>query len=258
MATGWDPEQYLKFATARLRPAIDLLAQVELPAPRQIYDLGCGPGNATQLLRRRWPKSTITGVDSSPAMLAQAQREVADCNWVQAELAGWRAPVPADLIFSNAALHWVARHDALFPRLISQLGSGGLLAVQMPNNFAAPSHTLIADTVTGGPWRSRLEPLLRPAPVHAPSYYYELLEPLVPQVSVWETDYLQALRGPDPVKEWVKGTWLKPLLDALSGADRAAFEADYAQRLRAAYPPLASGVTLFPFKRMFLIARNRT
>jgi trans-aconitate 2-methyltransferase len=191
-------------------------------------------------------------------MLAQAQREIADCNWVQAELAGWRAPVPADLIFSNAALHWVARHDALFPRLISQLGSGGLLAVQMPNNFAAPSHTLIADTVTGGPWRSRLEPLLRPAPVHAPSYYYELLEPLVPQVSVWETDYLQALRGPDPVKEWVKGTWLKPLLDALSGADRAAFEADYAQRLRAAYPPLASGVTLFPFKRMFLIARNRT
>lgn len=257
MTAGWNPDQYLKFATARLRPAIDLLARVSMPAARRIFDLGCGPGNATQLLRMRWPSSVITGVDASAAMLAQAAREVADCSWVHADLAEWQAPAAADLLFSNAALHWVARHDRLFPRLMSQLGPGGLLAVQMPNNFTAPSHTLIAEAVAAGPWRAALEPLLRPTPVHAPAYYYELLEPLAQDVCVWETDYLQPLRGADPVKEWVKGTWLKPLLDALPTRERAAFEAAYARRLRNAYPPLSSGATLFPFKRLFLLARNR-
>ena len=256
MATGWDPDQYLKFANARLRPACDLLAQVAITDPHRIFDLGCGPGNATQLLRTRWPSSKITGIDGSAAMLAQAAREVDGCTWTQADIADWQAPEPADLIFSNAALHWVGRHDLLFPRLFRQIRSGGVLAVQMPENFAAPSHTLIGETVKAGPWRAALEPLLRPAPVQPPSYYYELLEPLARELSLWETQYLQALRGADPVKEWVKGTWLKPLLDALAGSERSAFEADYARRLRIAYPPLPSGVTLFPFKRLFLIARN--
>jgi len=256
MTAGWDPDQYLKFANARLRPAIDLLAQIAMPDPRRIFDLGCGPGNSTQLLRTRWPSAAITGIDGSAAMLAQAAREVAGCSWLQADLAGWQAPAAADLIFSNAALHWVASHDELFPRLLSQLGPGGVLAVQMPDNFGAPSHTLIAETVKAGPWRSALEPLLRPAPVHAPSTYYELLEPYAQSVTIWETEYLQTLHGADPVKEWVKGTWLKPLLDALAQSDRADFEADYAKRLRAAYPALSSGVTLFPFKRIFLIARR--
>jgi trans-aconitate 2-methyltransferase len=258
MATGWDPDQYLKFASARLRPAIDLLAQVAMQDPRRIVDLGCGPGNSTQLLRTRWPSSMITGVDGSAAMLAQAAREVEGCTWAQADLADWQAPEPADLIFSNAALHWVERHDLLFPRLLSQLRSGGVLAVQMPDNFAAPSHTLIAETVKAGPWRAALEPLLRPTPVHAPSDYFELLEPLAENLNLWETQYLQALRGADPVKEWVKGTWLKPLLDALAGSERLAFEGEYARRVRNAYPPLPSGVTLFPFKRLFLIARKRS
>jgi len=257
MATGWDPDQYLKFANVRLRPAIDLLAQVSVEVPRRIYDLGCGPGNSTRLLRTRWPSAQITGIDDSAAMLAQAARELVDCSWLQADLGDWQAPAPADLIFSNAALHWVAHHDRLFPRLIAQLAPGGLLAVQMPRNFAAPSHLLIAETVAAGPWRSALEPLLRAAPVQAPSFYYALLEPLAQDVAVWETEYLQALHGADPVKEWVKGTWLKPLLDALAPPERAAFEAEYELRVRRAYPPLASGVTLFPFKRLFLTARSR-
>ncbi len=257
MTAGWDPDQYLKFANARLRPAVDLLAQAAIKDPRRIFDLGCGPGNSTQLLRMHWPCASITGIDGSAAMLAQAAREVAGCSWVRADLADWQAPGAADVIFSNAALHWVAGHDRLFPQLLSQLSSGGLLAVQMPDNFAAPSHTMIAETVKAGPWRARLEPLLRPAPVHAASFYYELLEPLAQELRIWQTEYLQALSGADPVKEWVKGTWLKPLLDALEEPDRAAFEAEYARRVRTAYPPLSSGVTLFPFKRLFLIARSR-
>jgi trans-aconitate 2-methyltransferase len=253
---GWDPHQYLKFADARLQPAIDLLARIAMPDPRSVYDLGCGTGNVTRLLQQRWPEAAITGVDSSEAMLAQAARELPAICWLRADLARWQPPAPADLIYSNAALHWLPDHAELFPRLVSFLRPGATLAVQMPRNFLAPSHTLIADTVLSGPWRAQLAPLLRPVPVAAPSAYYAWLDPLAQSVSVWETEYLQPLTGADPVKEWLKGTWLKPLLDALDPAEHAAFEADYARRLRQAYPPLASGVTLFPFRRLFLLARR--
>jgi trans-aconitate 2-methyltransferase len=187
-------------------------------------------------------------------LLAQAARDAPDLKWVQQELSKWQPDDAADLIFSNAALHWIPHHEELLPRLVSFLAPSGVLAIQMPRNFSALSHTLIAEAVRAGPWRARLEPLLRPIPVEPPSFYFSLLEPLVQEVTVWETEYLHALRGADPVKEWVKGTWLKPLLDALEEPDSANFEADYARRLRIAYPESPSGVTLFPFKRLFLIA----
>jgi trans-aconitate 2-methyltransferase len=257
MGAIWDPGQYLKFADARIQPALDLLARIALPDPRRVYDLGCGTGSVTQLLQRRWPEAAISGIDNSAAMLAHAARDSPDIRWVEQELASWQPDAAADLIFSNAALHWLPRHEELLPRLVSFLASGGVLAIQMPRNFSAPSHMLIAETVRAGRWRDRLEPLLRPVPVEAPSFYFRLLEPLVKDVAVWETEYLQVLRGADPVKEWVKGTWLKPLFDALDTPDRSDFEADYARRLRSAYPALPSGVTLFPFKRLFLTAGQR-
>jgi trans-aconitate 2-methyltransferase len=250
----WDPNQYLKFSDARLQPALDLLMRVPLAAPHRVYDLGCGTGNVTRLLHRRWSGAEITGVDSSSSMIAQAAQDLPEMLWVQQDLESWAPKTSADLIFSNAALHWLPRHDVLFPRLMSYLEPGGVLAVQMPNNFSAPSHMLIAETARAGSWRNRLEPILRPAPVDSPSHYYQLLEPLARSVSVWQTEYFHALQGPDPVKEWTKGTWLKPILDALDVGDRALLEAQYAQRLRLAYPALASGVTLFPFKRLFLLA----
>jgi trans-aconitate 2-methyltransferase len=257
MTQGWDPGQYLKFADARLQPALDLLARIALASPREIYDLGCGTGNVTLCLQQRWPEARITGVDNSASMLREAAAAAPQLHWVQHELASWHPRTAADLIYSNAALHWIARHEQLLPRLVYYLTPGGVLAVQMPRNFSAPSHTLMDEVARAGPWAHRLEALLRPAPVESPSYYYQLLEPLVQTVSIWETEYLQVLRGPDPVKEWVKGTWLKPLLDALDESERARFEADYASRLRLAYPALSNGVTLFPFRRLFLIARQR-
>ncbi|HEY8709494.1 MAG TPA: trans-aconitate 2-methyltransferase, partial [Burkholderiaceae bacterium] len=155
------------------------------------------------------------------------------------------------------ALHWLPGHEHLFPALVAQLAPGGVLAVQMPRNFGAPSHTLIADAVRAGPWRARLEPLLRPSPVAAPEFYFDLLAPLVAQVDIWETEYLQVLEGTDPVKEWTKGTWLKQFLDALGEPQRSAFEGDYAARLRIAYPVRADGRTLFPFRRLFVVAVTR-
>ncbi len=254
---SWNPNQYLKFAAPRLQPAIDLLARVPLANPQTVYDLGCGAGNVTRLLALRWPAAAITGVDDSTPMLAKAAVEAPGLNWVQQSVADWRAPQPADLIYSNAALHWLPDHSTLFPSLLNQLAPGGVLAVQMPRNFDAPSHRLIDDTVRAGPWRSRLEPMLRPSPVAEPGFYYDGLAQHAGRLDIWETEYLQVLEGTDPVKEWTKGTWLKQFLDALDEGDRMAFEADYATRLRHAYPMRSDGRTLFPFRRLFMVALAR-
>ena len=252
----WDPAQYLKFAAPRFRPAMDLLARVTVEAPKTVYDLGCGAGNVTRLLAQRWPDARVVGVDDSAEMLAQAAKEAPGIVWQCQSIANWAPDRAADLIYSNAALHWLPNHQALFRRLMGCLTPGGVLAVQMPRNFSEPSHALIRETVAGGPWRDRLAPLVQPSPVAAPEYYYDLLAPLAAELDMWETQYQHVLEGEDPVKEWTKGTWLKQFLDALDEGDRPAFEADYAVRLRKAYPRRADGKTVFPFRRLFIVARR--
>lgn len=251
---AWDPAQYLKFAGPRLRPAIDLLQRIDAESPATVYDLGAGAGNVTRLIAARWPAARIVGVDGSAEMLAKAAAENPQIKWQQADLTTWRPERPADVIYSNAALHWLDGHDRLFPSLFAGLAPKGVLAVQIPRNFGAPSHTLITETARSGPWRQRLEPLLRPAPVAEPEFYYDLLAPLAASLDIWETEYLQVLDGENPVKEWTKGTWLTPLLAALDEPERSAFETAYGERVAAVYPPRGDGKTLFPFRRMFLIA----
>jgi len=253
---SWNPQQYLKFSQPRLRPAMDLLARIPTTEPALVYDLGCGAGNVTAVLAERWPDARIIGVDASATMLAQAVRALPQVQWVHHDLASWQAERPADVIYSNAALHWLTDHRQLFPALVAMLGPGGVLAVQMPRNFAAPSHTLIEATARAGAWRSKLEPLLAAAPVAEPQFYYALLAPLAASLDIWESEYLQVLSGEDPVKEWTKGTWLMQFLERLDPGERVAFEADYAMRLRAAYPRLADGSTLFPFRRLFIVLRK--
>jgi trans-aconitate 2-methyltransferase len=251
---AWDPAQYLKFADHRLRPAIDLLNRVDAANPSRVYDLGAGAGNVTGVLRERWPHARITGVDESREMLEKAAALAPDLVWQRADLAQWTAPEPGDVIYSNAALHWLDDHAHLFPALLASLAPGGVLAVQMPRNFAAPSHTAIAEAVRGGPWRARLEPLLR-TPVAEPAFYFDLLAPRAASVDVWETEYLHVLEGPHAVAEWTRGTALRPLLAALGEAERSAFEARYTELVDRAYPRRCDGRTLFPFRRIFVVAR---
>ena len=244
------------------RPAaaagVDLLSRIDVAKPSEVYDLGAGTGNVTRLLKARWPEARVTGVDASPDMLARAAGDAPDIVWERADLAAWRPARPADVIYSNAALHWLGDHARIFPALASALAPGGVLAVQMPRNFSAPSHTAIAEAARSGPWRATLEPLLRSTPVAEPSFYFDVLGTHAAVVDIWETEYLQILDGEDPVKEWVKGTWLRPLLDALEEPARSRFEASYAELVARAYPRRPDGRTLLPFRRLFIVATARS
>ena len=191
----WNPAQYLKFAAPRFRPAMDLLARIEVEAPETVYDLGCGAGNVTRVLAERWPNAHLVGIDDSPEMLAQAAKAAPGIVWQCQSVATWEPERAVDVIYSNAALHWLPDHPALFPRLMRCLAPSGILAVQMPRNFSEPSHVLIQDTVRAGRWRERLEPLLRSPPVAVPEYYYDLLAPLSAELDMWETQYLHVLEG---------------------------------------------------------------
>jgi trans-aconitate 2-methyltransferase len=254
---SWDPAQYLKFAGERMRPALDLLAHVPLDAPQTIVDLGCGAGNLAPLLLGRWPNAALTGVDSSPEMLARARKEFPQATFLRADIGAWRPPSPVDLVYSNAALHWLPGHERLIPGLLEAVKPGGFVAIQMPRNFNAPSHTSIVEAIEQGPWRAKLEPHLRRDPVAAPGHYWRLLQGRCTALEIWETEYLQVLSGENPVAEYTKGTWLKQFLDRLeAGPERAAFEADYRRRVLAWYPPEQDGRTLFPFRRLFLVARR--
>ncbi|MEO8674170.1 MAG: methyltransferase domain-containing protein [Casimicrobiaceae bacterium] len=260
----WEPGQYLKYASERLRPALDLLARIPLAAPGSVVDLGCGAGNVTRILAERWLDARIVGVDNSEAMLAKAREAGADrgnLSFQSADLAAWAdavAPASIDLVYSNAALHWLDDHATLFPRLMRAVAPGGMLAVQMPSNFHAPSHVVLQDVAGGPRWHAQLGALLRPGPVAPAVRYFEWLSPHARTVDMWTTEYLHVLPpasdGEHPVIAWIKGTALTPFL-ALLGADaQRAFIRDCAERIAQAYPALPDGRVVYPFRRVFVAA----
>src|SRR5882724_8835683 len=251
---SWDPQQYSRFSDHRLRPGLDLLARVpELPAGL-IYDMGCGAGALAPLIAARWPDRPVIGIDNSPEMLATAREAAPEIEFQPGDIADWRPAEPAALVFANASLQWLDRHDALFARLMGLLPPGGVLAAQMPRNHDSASHRLMREAAEAGPWRARLQGLRGIAPVGDGLAYHRLLAPLASRLDIWETEYLHRLSGPDPVVEWTRGTGLRPYLDRLAGAERDGFLAAYTQRIAAAYPPEPDGATLFPFRRIFIVA----
>lgn len=251
----WSPGQYLRFADARLRPALDLLARLGDSEPRRIVDLGCGAGNVTRLLAERWPAAAVIGVDSDVGMLARAASTPSAVGWQQADIASWRADTSPDLLFSNAALHWLPDHGRLLPELVGQLSPDGVLAVQVPANFGEPAHRILRQLAAEAGWRDALGSA-RMGSILSPAEYEQLLRPLCSHLELWETTYWHVLSGEDPIIEWMKGTTLLPFIERLdeSAADR--FLAAYRERLAAVHPPAADGTTLFPFKRLFFVARR--
>jgi trans-aconitate 2-methyltransferase len=259
----WNPQQYLQFEDERVRPALDLLARVRAVAPRVVVDLGCGAGNVTRLLGARWPEARIIGVDNSATMLAKARAAVAGdarYTFVEADLQAWRPDAPADVVYSNAALQWLGDHAGLFPRVAQMAAAGGTLAIQMPDNVQAPSHTTSIALAQSERWRGKLAHLVRTIPVARPAEYFNWLTPVTRTLDIWTTEYLQVMParpdGEHPVAAWTRGTWLVPYMQALDEAEAREFLTAYERALAAAYPPLPDGRTLFPFKRLFIIANR--
>jgi trans-aconitate 2-methyltransferase len=258
----WDPAQYWVFADERSRPFFELVGRIRAETPARVVDLGCGNGELTATLARRWPKAAIEGIDSSAEMINVARKPAAGhpggLGFAVGNLTDWAPDAPVDVIVSNAALHWVPEHRELLPRWVRALAPGGWLAFQVPGNSDAPSHTLLRELCRSPRWQDRLTFLPRGHPVGDPAEYFGLLAGQGCRVDAWETTYLHVLQGENAVLEWVKGTALRPVIAALGGdgsAETAEFLADYAALLRTAYPPGPDG-TVFPFRRIFVVARR--
>jgi trans-aconitate 2-methyltransferase len=261
-STVWDANLYLKFADARMRPALDLMGRLDpmngARPGHAIYDLGCGAGNISRLLAERFAESTVIGVDSSEEMLAKARAQTSDkrVTFAKGDLAQFKPEAPPSILYSNAAYQWLPRHIDLFPGLMKLLPSGGQLAIQMPRNHDAASHALMRKAADAGPWRDKLAGIGGIARVEEPARYYDVLKPLCSELEVWETIYQQTLTGMDPVAQYTASTGLRPFLEALAPAERTAFYDTYARMTAEAYPTRSDGITLFPFLRLFIVARR--
>ena len=253
----WDPLVYLRAADERARPFHDLVARIGAEHPRAVVDLGCGPGTLTAVLAHRWPGAAVRAMDSSPEMVAAARAAGVDAEF--GDVTGWRPGPDDDVVVCNAVLQWVPGHLDLVRRWVAGLAPGAWFAFQVPGNFTARSHVLIRELAAGPQWTDRLAGHLRDEhAVHSPAEYAIAIAATGCAVDAWETTYLHRLTGPDPVLEWVTGTALRPVRTALDDTEWAAFTADLAPLLRAAYPPADDGTTWFPFRRIFAVAHNPT
>ncbi|WP_119392594.1 trans-aconitate 2-methyltransferase [Taklimakanibacter lacteus] len=250
----WSSEQYLKFTDERTRAARDLLAQVPLSAPHLVYDLGCGPGNSTELLIDCYPRARIIGLDSSSDMLAKARKTYPRAEFMDGDLATWQPDGKADLLFANAVFQWVPDHVRVLQRLLRGLPKGGVLAVQMPDNLNEPSHVAMRETALAGSWADKLKTLSRVRDLlPTPHSYYNELKPEAARIDIWHTIYNHPLDGPEGIVEWVKGTGLRPYLDPLDEAERKGFLALYLERIARAYPRASDGKVLLRFPRLFIV-----
>jgi trans-aconitate 2-methyltransferase len=251
----WSARQYLKFEDERTRPPRDLLAQVPLQKPRLVVDLGCGPGNSTELLVERFPQSEIVGLDSSPDMLRKARERLPKCKFVQADIATWAPEAATDLVFSNAVLQWLPEHRPVMRRLLEALPPGGVLAVQMPDNTREPGLVFQREVGESGPWRDH--PEIKAAPrkdLPPPEVYYDLLKPVCSRIDIWHSVYNHVMASPQAITEWFRGSSLQPFLSPLDTAAREQFLAAYTEKIVGAYKPRFDGKVLLRFPRLFIVA----
>lgn len=248
----WSAKQYLKFEEERTRPSRDLANAVPLKAPGKIVDIGCGPGNSTEVLLQKWPLADISGFDASPDMIEKAKQRLPNVSFEIADLYQWQPQPDVDLLFSNAVFQWMPDHIKEMQRLLNSLKRGGVLAVQMPDNLDAPSHLTMAKIAQDERWKDRIGHTAREK-LPGVSVYYDAFRPFTSKIDIWHTVYNHVLESHEAIVEWVKGTGLRPFLDPLDKQERDIYLSLYLQALKKAYPLQKDGKVLLPFSRIFLI-----
>ena len=253
--SNWNAAHYLKYGDERTRAAADLAARIELDAPKTIADLGCGPGNSTQILWTRWPHCDVLGVDNSSEMIETAKQSFPEQNWLLADLSDWTPANRMDLIYSNAALQWLPNHDVLIRHLFTMVAPGGALAFQIPSATYATVRKLIHDISRDSTWTERMDGPRNALTMEDPSFYYDALVAGATRLDIWETEYNHVLDSKESIVDWIESTGLRPFLAALDDDNECnAFLTELHRRVSVAYESRADGKVLFPFRRIFVIA----
>lgn len=252
---SWNSEQYLKFKAERTQPAIDLANRITVQSPTDIIDIGCGPGNSTEILKKRYPNAAVVGADNSENMLEAARKKYPDIEFIICDASRdlGRLCGKFDIVFSNACIQWVPDHHKLLREMMSLLKEGGELAVQIPMNYDEPIHKIIGETASSEKWRDKFND-----PRHfytlTPEKYYDILSEISSDFSMWQTTYFHRMKSHSNIMEWYKSTGLRPYLETLSPADKEEFEKDIFTEVEKAYPKQANGEIIFRFPRLFFKA----
>ncbi len=252
---NWNPKQYLRFKNERTQPSIDLVARVRVDNPSTIIDIGCGPGNSTQVLHQRWPNAKITGLDNSNEMIERARKDYPDQKWLLTDASKLELDQTYDIVFSNATLQWIPNHDILIPRLLKMVNPKGSLAVQVPANNESLFHRALLSVSLREKWSrftSGCENLLN---YRTAEYYYNILCPLTSELDLWETTYYHVLASHAGLIEWHKSTGMRPFLESLPDDEcRKEFEGEILTECKQSYAIQKDGKVLYPFKRIFFVA----
>ncbi len=253
----WNSEQYLRFKAQRTQPSIDLAARISAKDPREIIDIGCGPGNSTKVLKERFPNARITGADNSENMLESARKNVPECEFIKLDAGGDLTAFKDkfDVVFSNACLQWISNHARLIPNLFSMLKKGGELAVQIPVQFEEPIHKIIAKTVNSEKWRGKFT---NPRIFYTLSdgEYFDILSELTDDFEMWRTIYFHRMAGVESIIEWYKSTGLKPYLEVLTETESKEFLGEIRAQLEKEYAKQENGEIIFRFPRLFFTAKK--
>jgi trans-aconitate 2-methyltransferase len=256
--SSWNPDLYLQFKEERTQPAHDLAARISLEKPRQIVDLGCGPGNSTQVLRDRWPDADILGVDNSPEMIEKARATCLEGSWLLADLQEWNPEDSWDIVFSNATLQWIPNHARLIPKLYSLVRKEGTLAVQLPANQEAPLQIALVEVSRRKEWKELTSGCEDLIVYRSAGFYYDILSTLSPKIFLWKTNYYHVLANHQGLIDWYSSTGMKTYLERLpEEAQKESFRAQVLEACRDSYPAQKDGRILYPFERLFFIAYKK-
>lgn len=250
----WNSEQYSKFLNERTQPSTDLINRISI-VPDSILDIGCGPGNSTAKLLNKFKSAKILGIDNSENMLNKARQNYPELEFRKLSVPDELDEVGnADLIFSNACLHWIPDHKILLPKLMKKVNDNGCLAVQMPLVQFAEFYKILGRMVSRSKWAK----LQRIKNFHnlLPEETYDILTEVSGSVTMWDTTYYHIVPDFGSVIDWYRGSGLRPYLEALDNNEQQEFLNELLDNIKESYTVRSDGKILLKMPRLFFIANK--